>query len=64
MIFVMSKVVQPSFPANSNKTAERLIKAGYLRPELRHDSKAIARAIARMKQDLRGKANDEGPTTA
>jgi hypothetical protein len=60
----MSKVVQPSFPAASNEAAERLIKAGYLRPELRHDSKAIARAIARMTQDLRGEGNDEGPTAA
>jgi hypothetical protein len=61
----MSNVVQPSFLATSNEMAERLIKAGYLQPALRHDSKAIASAIARMKQDLRGQANDgEGPTAA
>jgi hypothetical protein len=43
--------------------AERLIKAGYPQLALRHDSKAIASPIARMKQDLR--ANDgEGPTAA
>jgi hypothetical protein len=60
----MSNVVQPSFPATS-EMAERLIKAGYLQPALRHDSKAIASAIARMKRDLRGQANDgEGPTAA
>jgi hypothetical protein len=47
----MSNVVQPSFPATSNEMAERLIKAGYLQQALRHDSKAIASAIARMKQD-------------
>jgi hypothetical protein len=50
----MSNVVHPSFPATSNEMAERLIKAGYLQPALRHDSK-------RMKQDLMGQAN-EGPT--
>jgi hypothetical protein len=61
----MSNVVQPSFPATSNEMAERLIKAGYLQPALRHDSKAIASAIARMKQDLRSQPNDgEGPTAA
>jgi hypothetical protein len=65
MIFAMSNVVRPSFLATSNEMAERLIKAGYLRSALRHDPKAIASAIARMKQDLRGHANNgEGPTTA
>jgi hypothetical protein len=65
MIFAMSNVVRPSFPAASNEMAERLIKAGYLQPALRHDSKAIAIAIAQMKQDLRSQANDgEGPTAA
>jgi hypothetical protein len=65
MIFVMSNVVRTSFPATSDEVVEKLIKAGYLRPALRHDSKAIASAIARMKQDLRGQANDgEGRTAA
>jgi hypothetical protein len=41
MIFAMSNVVRPSFPAASNEMAERLIKAGYLQPALRHDPKAI-----------------------
>jgi hypothetical protein len=65
MIFAMSNVVRPSFPAASNEMAERLIKAGYLQPALHHDPKAIAIAIAQMKQDLRSQANDgEGPTAA
>jgi hypothetical protein len=64
MILAMNNVVRPSFPASSNEMAERLIKAGYLLPALRYDPQAIASAIARMKQELRGQANDggEGPT--
>jgi hypothetical protein len=59
MIFAISNVVQPCFLATSNEMAE----AGYLQLALRHDSKAIASPIARMKQDLR--ANDgEGPKAA
>jgi hypothetical protein len=45
--------------------AERLIKARVSAAALRHDSKAIAIAIAQMKQDLRSQANDgEGLTAA
>jgi hypothetical protein len=65
MIIAMSNVVRPSFQATSDEMPQRLIRAGYLRPALRYDPKAIASAIARMKQDLRGQANDgEGPTAA
>lgn len=43
---------------------EKLIKAGYLRPAQRRDAAAITRAIAKMKDDLRGARNDDGPTGA
>ena len=35
----------------------KLVKAGYLRPEQRHDADAITSAIANMKQDLRKNGN-------
>jgi hypothetical protein len=38
----------------------KLIKAGYLQPALRNDVDAITRAIARMKQHLRGGGSDDG----
>ncbi len=43
----------------------RLIKAGYLQPGLCDDAVAIAKAIAQLKQDLRGGRNDDrGPKSA
>jgi hypothetical protein len=42
----------------------KLIKAGYLQPALRNDVDAITRAIARMKQHLRGGGSDDGGPTA
>jgi hypothetical protein len=38
--------------------------AGYLQPALRHDPDAITRAIARLREALRGGGEDEGPRTA
>jgi hypothetical protein len=41
------------------------LKAGYLRPEHRHDPDAITCAIASMKQALRsGGGDDSGPAAA
>ena len=45
-----------------NEMIAKLVKAGYLRPEHRHDPDAIASAIANMKQALRsGGGDDDGP---
>ena len=49
----------------SNEMIAKLVKAGYLRPEHRHDPDAIASAIANMKQALRsGGSDDKGPSLA
>jgi hypothetical protein len=44
----------------------KLVKAGYLQPGLCNDADAVTRAIARMKQVLRGGggSSDDGPTVA
>ena len=58
--YEMSEVVP--FP---NKMIAKLVKAGYLRPEHRHDADAITSAIANMKQDLRSGGSDaKGPSVA
>ena len=56
----MSEVVP--FP---NEMIAKLVKAGYLRPEHRHDADAITSAIANMKQALRSDGGDDsGPAAA
>jgi hypothetical protein len=60
----MSNVVRSSFQAASQELIARLIKAGYLQPALRNDADAITTAIARLKEDLRGERDDDGPTAA
>jgi hypothetical protein len=61
----MSEVILSSYQAASRELIAKLINAGYLQPALRNDADAITRAIARMKQDLRGAGgNDDGPTAA
>jgi hypothetical protein len=61
----MNKVVQSPFRIASSEVIGKLIKAGYLQPARRHDADAITRAIAQMKQDLRGGGtDDDGPTAA
>jgi hypothetical protein len=57
----MSNVVRSAFQAASQRLIAKLIKAGYLRPALRNDPAAVANAIARLKQDLRGGGDDGGP---
>ena len=42
----------------------KLISAGYLQPALRRDPGAITTAIARLKKDLRGGGDDDGPKAA
>ncbi len=59
----MSEVV--SFPQTpSQDLIAKLIKAGYLKAELCNDAVAIANAIARLKQHLRGGGQDGGPKVA
>jgi hypothetical protein len=54
----MSKVIRSPFQAASGEMIAKLVKAGYLLPALRSDADAITRAIAQMKQDLRGRSGD------
>ncbi len=55
----MSNVIRAS-----REMIAKLVKAGYLLPALHHDADAITRAIAQMKQDLRGRSgDDDGPPT-
>ena len=59
----MSDVV--SFPqAASHELIAKLVKAGYLEPSLCNDAVAVANAIARFKQELRGGGDDGGPKAA
>ena len=60
----MSNVVRSSFQAASQELVAKLVKASYLRPALRDDPAAVANAIARLKQDLRGGGDDGGPQAA
>jgi hypothetical protein len=49
----------------SNEMIAKLVKAGCLRPEHRHDPDAIASAIAKMRLALRsGGSDDKGPSVA
>ena len=50
--------------AASQELIAKLVKAGYLEPGLCNDVVAVANAIARLKQDLRGGGDDEGPKAA
>jgi hypothetical protein len=61
----MSEVVLFPNRTPSDEMIAKLVKAGYLRPEHRHDADAITSAIAHMKQDLRsGGSDDVGPSVA
>ena len=60
----MSNVVLSPFQAGSQELIAKLMRAGYLQPAQRHDAVAIADAIARLKQDLRGARDDTGPAHA
>ena len=55
----MSNRVRSSFQAASRGLIAKLVKAGYLRPALRHDADAVTAAIARLKQDLRSGGGDD-----
>jgi hypothetical protein len=61
----MNKVVQSRFQVASSEVIAKLIRAGYLKHARRHDADAITKAIAQMKQDLRGRGtDDDGPNAA
>jgi hypothetical protein len=54
-----------SFPPRStDDEIVKLIKAGYLQPQQRHNPDAITNAIARMKEDLRTGNGTEDPPAA
>ena len=60
----MSNIIGFPFQTASHEMIAKLIKAGYSLPALRYDANAITRAIAQMKQDLRGRSRDDGPGAA
>jgi hypothetical protein len=60
----MTTVVSSPFQAGSQELIAKLIRAGYLQPAQSHDAVAVANAIARLKQDLRGARDDTGPAHA
>jgi hypothetical protein len=60
----IGNVVRSAVQAASRELVAKLIKAGYLRSALRNDSAAIANAIVRLMQDLRGGGDDGGPQAA
>jgi hypothetical protein len=55
----MTDIARSSYQGFSHELIARLVNAGYLQPALRNDANAIARAIAKMKEDLRGRAVDD-----
>jgi hypothetical protein len=61
----MNKVVQSPFRVASSEMIAKLIRAGYLQLARRHDADAVTKAIAQMKQDLRGgRTDNDGPNAA
>jgi hypothetical protein len=60
----MTKVTRASPPEPSQEVIGKLIRSRYLQPALRHDANAITRAIAQLREALRGRGKDEGPKAA
>jgi hypothetical protein len=60
----MTKAVQFPHQTASQELIAKLINAGYLQPALRNDPDAITTAITRLKENLRGGADDGGPDPA
>ena len=60
----MTKGVRPHFRSAAEELVTKLIKGGYLEPALRDDPDAIAIAIIRLKEDLRGESDNGGPQAA
>jgi hypothetical protein len=59
----MSKVIRSSRQVAPQELITKLVKAGYLQQALCHDPGAIATAIARLKEDLRG-GDEKSPSTS
>jgi hypothetical protein len=58
----MSEVITSAPRSGNSEVIAKLISAGYLQPEQRNDPDAVAKAIARMKLDLRiGNGGDDLP---
>jgi hypothetical protein len=58
----MSEVITFAPRSGNSEVITKLISAGYLQPEQRNDPDAVAKAIARMKLDLRtGNGGDDLP---
>jgi hypothetical protein len=58
----MSEVMTFAPRSGNSEVIAKLISAGYLQPEQRNDPDAVAKAIARMKLDLRiGNGGDDLP---
>jgi hypothetical protein len=55
----MTKAVRFPQQTASQELITKLINAGYLQPALRNDPDAITAAITRLKENLRGGADDE-----
>jgi hypothetical protein len=62
----MSNLIRSPHQAASLEMIAKLIRTGYLRAAMRNDPNAITNAIARMKQDLRGRGSgdDDGSLCA
>jgi hypothetical protein len=60
----MTKADRVSRAGPSHELISKLIKAGYLQPAHQHDADAITRAIAQLREALRGGGEDEGPAAA
>jgi hypothetical protein len=54
----MNNVVRPHFRPAAEELITKLINGGYLQPAMRNDPEAITAAIVRLKEDLRGSANN------
>ena len=58
----MSEVITFAPRSGNSEVIAKLISAGYLQPEQRNDPDAVAKAIARMKLNLRtGNGGDDLP---
>ena len=55
----MTKVNRASPPEPSHELISKLIKVGYLQPAHQHDADAITKAIARLREALRGGGEDD-----
>jgi hypothetical protein len=51
-------VARPRFRPAAEELITKLINSGYLQPAMRNDPKAITAAIVRLKEDLRGSADN------